>query len=480
MSETDEPSTFFNPGITVRQLLLRAGYVFSLGEGVAWLVQLVVSVVVVFVTYGSLVSYIVPLLNSPPVNVLILLLTGSVVALFFLGICLYMLRQHNKGTILDSPTMLAISALFQIFVSYLIIFIVYFSYRSMVESNLSWVFSTSESEIMVGVLLALAVASRTAYTIVNELGTPMRNHIRRVSNNFISGREILIGSGAGLALLMLVLLIMLLPVLSLCQQGMLCPDGNSTQSQSDGVSSGGISTDRIENTPQLTTTIIKRASTPTETPSTPTPAQQASDAPTVIRQSGQCYPILAFGNGNENVEEFYDYRSPYTEPQGWYHAYGELESLLREDTSQIFLYNGSEGTNLVFVNDGDSNISGSGGTVTVDITGLPAEGNWSVRDDSYPGQDDVFVISGTEAHIEWVWNEGNRSDGAVYTGLGGGDWSRITIEPQFNEDSPRYPYVDWEGSAEDNEIETWIARSANRTSYELNMSEPLFLERGEC
>lgn len=183
----------------------------------------------------------------------------------------------------------------------------------------------------------------------------------------------------------------------------------------------------------------------------------------VVRQGDRCFPIEAYGNGSTPVTDFYDYRSPYTEPTGWYHAYGELERLLREDTSQILLYNGSEGLSLVFENDGVTNTSGSGGTVTVDITGLPAEGNWSVRDDSYPGQDDVFDLGEGSAHIEWYWNKGNRSDGAAFVGLESDDWEEITIDPAFNEASPGYPYVKWDGSPESNEIERWVVRSANAT-----------------
>ena len=210
------------------------------------------------------------------------------------------------------------------------------------------------------------------------------------------------------------------------------------------------------------------------------PGTGANGTDIVVRQNGQCYPISAFGNGSRSIEDFYGYRNPSMEPSGWYRAYGELQGLLREDTSQVLLYNGSEGLSLVFVHDGVSNTSGSGGTVAMDVSGLPAEGNWSVQDDDYRGQDDVFEVGGSRAHVEWVWNEGNRSDGAAFLGLGRENWQEITVDPAFNEQSPRYPFEKWEGSPESNRVERWAARSANGTSYELAMDESITITRGPC
>ena len=204
--------------------------------------------------------------------------------------------------------------------------------------------------------------------------------------------------------------------------------------------------------------------------STPASAQQAGGengegtTDIVVRQGGQCYPVESFGNGTTSVQEFYSYRNPVSEPTGWYSAYGELADLLREDTSQVLLYNGSNGLSLVFVNDGVSTVNGSGGTATIDVTGLPADGNWSVQDDDYPGQDDVFDVGGSSAHVEWVWNEGNRSDGAAFVGLGGSDWEEITVRPRFNEASPRYPSEKWDGPPESNQVERWVVRSANESA----------------
>jgi len=255
--------------------------------------------------------------------------------------------------------------------------------------------------------------------------------------------------------------------------------------------------------------------------SAPGAAQQAganesgSERGIVVQQGAQCYPLEAFGNGSTSVETFYDYRSPETNPPGWYSSYGNrTEELMAPNTSQVFLYNGSEGLSLVFLHDGvgTPGTTGSGGTVTMDISGLPADGNWSVQDDDYAEQDDVFDLDDGSAYIEWVWNEGNRSDGGAYTGLEGNGWQEIVIEPRFNEASPRYPFERWNGPPESNRIDSWIARSANEsggnvtgtagnatagvngstnltgpsattvngTSYELDMNDPITIARGPC
>jgi hypothetical protein len=198
----------------------------------------------------------------------------------------------------------------------------------------------------------------------------------------------------------------------------------------------------------------------------------------VILQGEECRPIELLGNGTESVEAFYDYRSPDTDPSGWYETYGEARELLREDTSQIFLYRGSEGLSLVFLHDGVGSNTTSGGTLETEITGLPAGGEWVVRDDEYDGQDDDTFDGGSEASASWAWNEGSRTDGGAYS-LNGGDWEAFTIEMEFNENAEQYPYEKWNGEPAANEIDSWIARSDGET-YALAMDEPITIARGNC
>ena len=198
-----------------------------------------------------------------------------------------------------------------------------------------------------------------------------------------------------------------------------------------------------------------------------------------IVQGEECRPLEPVGNGDRSVEAFYDYRSPDTDPSGWYYAYGPARELVREDTSQVFLYRGSDGLSLVFLHDGVGSGTTSGGAVEADLSGVPDDGEWAVRDDDYDGQDDDEFDGGSSPHATWAWNEGNRTDGGAYTGLAEDDWEEITVEMAFNEDSGQYPYDRWNGDPEDNEIDSWIARSGDET-YELDMDEPITIVRGSC
>lgn len=198
-----------------------------------------------------------------------------------------------------------------------------------------------------------------------------------------------------------------------------------------------------------------------------------------IVQGGECRPLEPLGDGSQSVEAFYDYRSPDTDPSGWYYAYGPARELVREDTSQIFLYRGSDGLSLVFLHDGVGSGTTSGGTVEAELTGVPDDGEWVVRDDDYRGQDDDEFDGGSSPHAIWAWNEGNRTDGGAYGGLEEDDWEEITVEMAFNEESEKYPYERWSGDPEDNEIDSWIARSDGET-YDLAMDEPVTIVRGSC
>jgi parallel beta-helix repeat protein len=214
----------------------------------------------------------------------------------------------------------------------------------------------------------------------------------------------------------------------------------------------------------------------------------ASRTPRIaLEQGGQRYPLTPIGNGTQPVEEFYGYRTPYSSPnnsKGWYQAYGAgANRLERANTSQIFLYNGSDGLSLVFLHDGrppDQNTSG--GTVTADIVGLPASGNWTVQDDQYHQQDDVWAVAPgrSRAHIEWAWNEGGRSDGGAFVGLESGDWQRITIDMKFNERSVMYPFEPWNGPPRTNQVDRWIARSGTGRTYRLDMNRSATLVRCPC
>ncbi len=197
----------------------------------------------------------------------------------------------------------------------------------------------------------------------------------------------------------------------------------------------------------------------------------------IVEQGGQCIQITPLGNGSQSVEAFYDYRSPVMAQTGLYSSYGTTEIQISQ-VSQVFVYRGSEGLSLVFLHDkfGDG---GGGFVATADITGLPEEGEWVVEDDTYNNRDDIFQYSNGSAHIVWGSN-GNRTDGAVFRGLASPNYTTITVDMQFNEESSNYPYPEWDSPPEQNEIERWIVRSGTGETTELDLSEPIQISPGTC
>lgn len=202
--------------------------------------------------------------------------------------------------------------------------------------------------------------------------------------------------------------------------------------------------------------------------------------PFTVTQGSRCVTIKALGDGTKPVSDFYDYRSQYTPVKGIYSSYG-TRSLQLVDTSQLFVYRGSDGLSLVLLHDKLKAGTGTGGgVITADVSGLPIDGTWIVEDDTYPGNDDVFAHDGTTSHVEWVWNDGNRTDGAVFRGLESSGYDGITIEMGFNEDSNRYPYRKWKTPPEENRITRWIARSRGGVTYDLDMDQPVTVSPGSC
>lgn len=202
------------------------------------------------------------------------------------------------------------------------------------------------------------------------------------------------------------------------------------------------------------------------------PAVGQAETPTVVfTQGDDSVRITPLGDGSRSVEAFYDYRSPATEPTGQYSSYGTRDIQMNQ-VSQLFVYHGSDGLSLVFLHDEFSDTDGGGAVITADISGLPESGDWVVEDDTYNERDDVFRHSTGSSHIEWLTN-GYRTDGAAFRGLEEANDTTITVDMQFNEESGNYPFEEWEGSPEQNEIERWIVRSGTGETTELAMDEPV-------
>ena len=196
-----------------------------------------------------------------------------------------------------------------------------------------------------------------------------------------------------------------------------------------------------------------------------------------IVQGDQCATIEPFGDGSQSVEEFYDYRTPETEPSSYLYGSFGTRSLQRNDVSSLFLYEGSEGTSLVVVHD---RLEGEtpGGAATMSFEGLPADGEWAVEDDSYSqdiggGPDDEFVKGETSSRVTWTYAE-NRTDGGAFRGIGGDD-TEVTIEAAFNDDAEFTEYS--------SRIDGWEVVSPSDSGNErlsLDPDQPVYLVSGDC
>ena len=206
----------------------------------------------------------------------------------------------------------------------------------------------------------------------------------------------------------------------------------------------------------------------------------AGDASTfAVSQDGECFEVQSFGDGTTSVEDFYDYRASDTEPTGEFSSYGTTE-FQQNDTTQMFLYNGTEGVSLVVIHDkleGDD----SGGKVTFNITGVPSGGEWAVADDEYSGGTnyDNFTISGDRSHVDWFWAV-NRTDGGALRAPQGSDFS-MTVDPEFNEDAHHdHPDGRYDGGT----IDTWNVRTPDDTengaATALDTSQPVTVGTGGC
>ncbi|WP_049899961.1 hypothetical protein [Halococcus agarilyticus] len=205
----------------------------------------------------------------------------------------------------------------------------------------------------------------------------------------------------------------------------------------------------------------------------PATAQDGADT-FIVEQGGQCTEVTALGDGSQSVEAFYDYEA--LDDRANYSSLGTIDMQI-DQTSQLFVYRGSEGLSLVFLHDAIDEPNGF--VATADLSGLPADGEWPVEDDSYTNRDDVFEHDNDTSHIEWFSN-GGRTDGAAFRGLGSSNYRTITADVQFNEESNNYPFEEWDGAPEDNRIERWILRSGSGETTELDMSQPVEISPGTC
>ncbi|MCO8243973.1 MULTISPECIES: hypothetical protein [unclassified Haladaptatus] len=218
-------------------------------------------------------------------------------------------------------------------------------------------------------------------------------------------------------------------------------------------------------------------------------AQQSGNTPQYsLEQDGKCIPITPLSMQGLPIKEFYDYRTPDTDPSSYKYASFGTQNLQREDTSILFLYKGPQGLSLVAIHDKID--AGKGGAVTFRITNLPVNGKFVVEDDSYDAQTnlDTFDYSkhrdwnGKEtasANVSWTWQEG-RADGMAYRGIGN-DFN-ITINPQFNEKAVLAGESEQNGVYQ-GKIKKWEVLSGdvnNPTRTKLNMNKPVTISSQSC
>lgn len=203
------------------------------------------------------------------------------------------------------------------------------------------------------------------------------------------------------------------------------------------------------------------------------------DAPTV-RQGDDCYTVTPY-SGDESAKELYDYQAPfednpYVNTTGASYSSEGTSEIQRPNASTLFLYEDARGTlSLVIVHGANESTSGSG-SATFNVTGLPEDGNWTVKDDLYNGSNMYDNWTHTESYdrINWTWDE-RRTDGGVYSGLGN-DFN-ITIDPAFNEEAGLY------GEHYNGTVGNWTALSGTGSALErtqLNLSEPVTISSEPC
>ncbi|MFC4247924.1 PGF-pre-PGF domain-containing protein [Natribaculum luteum] len=208
-------------------------------------------------------------------------------------------------------------------------------------------------------------------------------------------------------------------------------------------------------------------------------AAQTADS-YVVEQGSFCEPIEPLSSG-ETVEEFYDYRNHETHPPSvdrLYSSYGTTH-LQEDDTSQLFLHEGPNGTSLVVVNDRLDGNTG-GGAATFEFVGLPREAEWVVQDDDYSGATATFDAGDGWASASWIWTQHRTDGGAIRGGLDG--QFAVTIHPAFNDDAEFDPADDDTvvgGDITDWDVLSGSAENPDRTSLP-SLEEPVTIRSGTC
>lgn len=210
----------------------------------------------------------------------------------------------------------------------------------------------------------------------------------------------------------------------------------------------------------------------------------------VAVQDGECTPVTPL-SGDATAREFYDYRvedpeNPYSNTTGDSYASEGTIALQRANTSILFLYTDTNGTSdpdddtvsLMVVNGNLYNQNSTGGYATFNITGLPADGRWAVKDDDYDdGQSwDNWSADAGDTVVDWAWSSAS-TDGGAYSGLGAD--TSVVLNASFDDDATfsENDYYDgtvaqWELLS--NESDDNVSRTT------LESDTPLRIDSGSC
>lgn len=202
--------------------------------------------------------------------------------------------------------------------------------------------------------------------------------------------------------------------------------------------------------------------------------------PVTVRQDGECFRITPL-EGNRSVKAFYDYRStiegnPYTTVPGPGFSSEGTVDLQRPETSLLFLHEDPNGTLSLVVVHGARETGEDGGAASFEMTGLPEDGTWAVKDDEYdsPNNTDSWRHGPTTAAVDWAWGE-SATDGGAYAGLG--DDFAVTVDPAFNAEAALFTRSDW------GVVDDWEVVSGNRSDparTELDRFEPVTISTEPC
>lgn len=206
----------------------------------------------------------------------------------------------------------------------------------------------------------------------------------------------------------------------------------------------------------------------------------------VVEQGDQCQPIEPLSTDG-TVGSFYDYRNHETHDNGtdrMYSSYGTTH-LQENNTSALFLHQGTDGLSLVMVHD---RLDGgtTGGVASFDIVGVPSETEWVVQDDLYDGETNMAEWHDGPGRLgaDWIWSENRTDGGAIQGGLN--DAFAVTVQPDFNEDAAHYeneslydPDFHGNGTIDDWDVLSGDADDPDRTTLS-SLEEPVTVRTGTC